>query len=59
LRLKEASKLGFGHAIMPTSTGRRNRNKGLYDGPEMRQIDHLAELLPILGAPPDAGSYQD
>ena len=51
LRLKEAAKLGFAKAIMPARTGSRRRNKGLYDGPEMRQIEHLAELLSILGAP--------
>ncbi|MEM7442289.1 MAG: DNA repair protein RadA [Pseudomonadota bacterium] len=55
LRLREAAKLGFGRAILPSRTQRRNRNKGLSGGPELREIGHLAELLPILGAPRDAG----
>lgn len=55
LRLKEADKLGFARAIMPAQVGRRRRNKGLYHGPELRQIEHLAELLSILGAPADDG----
>ncbi|MEM8589552.1 MAG: DNA repair protein RadA [Pseudomonadota bacterium] len=54
-RLKEAAKLGFGRAIVPARSGARQRNKGLSRGPEMRQIGHLAELLPILGATEDNG----
>ncbi len=54
-RLKEAAKLGFGRAIVPARSGARQRNKGLSRGPEMRQIGHLAELLPILGATHDNG----
>ena len=54
-RLKEAAKLGFARAIVPARSGARQRNKGLSRGPEMRQIGHLAELLPILGATHDNG----
>ncbi|MEO1226470.1 MAG: DNA repair protein RadA [Pseudomonadota bacterium] len=54
-RLKEAAKLGFSRAIVPARSGARQRNKGLSRGPEMRQIGHLAELLPILGATEDNG----
>ena len=46
LRLKEAAKLGFHEALMPT---RSQRERGVDGGMVVREISHLRELLPVFG----------
>jgi len=49
-RLKEAAKLGFTRAIVPKNRG---KGKGMQteSGMEIREIDHLADLLALFHAP--------
>ncbi|MEO3433556.1 DNA repair protein RadA [Inquilinus sp. CAU 1745] len=49
-RLKEAAKLGFASAIMPRRRARKGRAMAnLKDGPLLREIGHLDDLIPLFG----------
>lgn len=49
-RLKEAAKLGFASAIMPRRRARKGRAMAsLKDGPLLREIGHLNDLIPLFG----------
>ena len=49
-RLKEATKLGFTHAIVPKN---RSKNKGATPKSKLkiREVEHLAELLSLFNPP--------
>lgn len=52
-RLKEAEKLGFTRAIVPKSRGKGKAKKAA-SGMDIREIEHLADLLALFHAPSGA-----
>ena len=50
-RLKEAEKLGFTRAIVPKRRGKKKSPAGKAGGMDVREIEHLADLLALFHAP--------
>jgi DNA repair protein RadA/Sms len=48
LRLKEAAKLGFTRAIIPS--GRQGPGRRTIQGVAITEIDHLSKLVPLFGS---------
>ncbi len=55
-RLKEAAKLGFARAVAPERRRRKGAGKDTAEGLEVRELSHLADLLPMFS--PRAGWRQ-